>query len=115
MSVWKLLSLLVYGLLLNACNYHDITIIKPETTTTSTTSGKSANGVKKDTTGTEGDTTKINPVPNILGDNPNIYLAGFVNQSAVIWKNGAADTLSKNAFTQSVFIEGNDVYVAGWI
>jgi hypothetical protein len=93
---------------------------KPTTAATSI-GGK---GVKKDTTTgkqdstkTIRDTTPVPPVPNYIGDSPNIYLAGFVTQSALSWKNGVADTLNKNAAALAMCVDGADTYVAGntWI
>ncbi len=60
--------------------------------------------------------TPVKGVPTInnIGDNPNIYIAGETKRSAVTWENGSADTLSFHAVAQSVFVDGNDIYVAGW-
>lgn len=61
-----------------------------------------------------------NPTPetqeaiNNVGDHPTVYLAGQSNDEAVVWKNEAADTLASGSVAQSVFVDGNDTYVAGW-
>jgi hypothetical protein len=43
----------------------------------------------------------------------NVYVAGTVGDSAVLWKNGVAQTLGKGK-ANSVYVSGNNVYVAGW-
>ncbi len=60
----------------------------------------------------------INPDPlfvNNIGDNPTIYTTGVSEGVAISWKNGIADTLNANAWTQSVFVSNDDIYVAGWM
>jgi hypothetical protein len=44
-----------------------------------------------------------------------VYVAGFENGVAVYWKNGQAVPLPSNgiAYASSIFVVGNDVYVAG--
>jgi hypothetical protein len=43
-----------------------------------------------------------------------VYVAGYVNERAVLWKNGAKQELGDYpSQALSVFVDGNDVYVAG--
>jgi hypothetical protein len=47
-----------------------------------------------------------------------VYVAGSTGNSAILWKNGVADTLFSafyGAFANSVFVSDDDVYVAGYI
>jgi hypothetical protein len=53
----------------------------------------------------------------VVAPNGDVYIAGHATDSvgkisAVLWKNGVPQTLEDNAVAQSVFIDGNDVYVA---
>jgi hypothetical protein len=57
---------------------------------------------------------KTVPILNNIGDSPNIYIAGETKNSSIVWKNGTADTLAYNSVAQSVFVDRNDTYVAGW-
>lgn len=59
--------------------------------------------------------TKSTPYVNDVGDSPIIYVAGETKHASVVWRNGFADTLAFSAVAQSVYVEGNDTYVAGWI
>ena len=49
---------------------------------------------------------------------PNVYVAGYEGNAAMLWKNGIGQRLSyrnsPNAEAQSVYVSGNDVYVGGW-
>jgi hypothetical protein len=52
---------------------------------------------------------------------PSVYIAGYMNESgysiAELWKNGTSASLSNdtsNVFAESVFVNGLDVYVAGF-
>ena len=57
--------------------------------------------------------TTVTPVINNVGINPNVYVAGAVGSAAVLWKNGIADTLGQGCI-RSLFVDGADVYAAGW-
>ncbi|MBW8245275.1 hypothetical protein K1F50_20935, partial [Muricauda oceani] len=56
--------------------------------------------------------------------NPNIYIAGSeINENditvAKVWKNGEvlyelSDGISSNSYANDIFVDGDDVYVAGW-
>lgn len=50
----------------------------------------------------------------VVGDD--VYVAGYENKSAILWKNGVPTTLTDNTTEVSVndmLISGNDIYVAG--
>jgi len=44
---------------------------------------------------------------------PDVYVAGHIDNHAVLWKNGIAQVLGEGK-ANSVFVSGNDVYVAGY-
>ena len=44
---------------------------------------------------------------------PTIYLAGYHDASASYWKNGKLFPLTNGTFAHSIYVVGNDVYVAG--
>ena len=43
-----------------------------------------------------------------------VYIAGFANKQAKLWKNGEVENLDGGECAQSVFVSGEDVYVAGY-
>jgi len=44
-----------------------------------------------------------------------VYVAGGSEIGVTLWKNGVAQTLSETGSARSVFVSGNDVYVAGYV
>jgi hypothetical protein len=47
-----------------------------------------------------------------------MYVAGYEEKAAVLWKNGSATTLASNYYSaaaKSVFVAGKNVYVAGHV
>lgn len=64
---------------------------------------------KKDTP-----TDPITPTPPVTPINPyDVYIAGLLGDSAVVWKNEIVTVLSKKGYAYSVYVVGSDVYVAG--
>ncbi|MEO6720209.1 MAG: carboxypeptidase regulatory-like domain-containing protein [Ferruginibacter sp.] len=57
----------------------------------------------------------INACGTVAG--ANVYVAGSIGNTAVVWKNGVATNLTNGTYpaaAKSVFVSGTDVYVAGY-
>ena len=50
---------------------------------------------------------------NMRQSQQNVYVAGWIDNRAVLWVNGVAQYLPSGYQALSVFVSGNDVYVAG--
>ena len=48
-----------------------------------------------------------------LAPQPTVYLAGYHGESAAYWKNGKLFPLTNGTYAHSIYVVGNDVYVAG--
>jgi hypothetical protein len=54
---------------------------------------------------------------SVFASDSNVYVVGNHDKTAVLWKNGVAQPLTdgtKITYAKSVFVSGNDVYVAGY-
>lgn len=59
-------------------------------------------------------TTPGKPTTTTTND---VYMVGTVNNTAILWKNGAANKLtasSSRTYASSVYVNGSDIYVAGY-
>lgn len=62
-------------------------------------------------------TNPTNPTNPVTPTTSDVYMAGIVNNKATLWKNGVATTLSstsQKSYAYSVYVNGPDVYVAGY-
>lgn len=59
------------------------------------------------------DGTQTANAKNIYINDNDIYIVGYDNTKAVLWKNGQQSDIDQNAIANDVWADGNDIYIAG--